>query len=159
LIPPFFENLGKRLIKAPKMYIADSGMACHLLRIQTETELAKSPFLGMIFEGFIAAEIAKSQVHAGMRQEIYYFRDQQGLEVDFIVPAPRGGGMHLIECKASKTPTPSMAAPMMKLAPALLEKRPKGYILESFLIHRGTKHDTPAISPGVKAIHWMNYFE
>ncbi len=159
LIPPFFENLGKRLIKSPKMYIADSGMACHLLGIQTEAELSKSPFLGAIFEGFIAAEIAKFQVHSGMRQEIYHFRDQQGLEVDFLVPATRGGGMHLIECKSGKTPTPSMAAPMLKLAPALLAKRPKGYKLESFLIHRGTKHNTHAMSPGVKAIHWMDYFE
>lgn len=159
LVPPFFENLGKRLIKSPKMYIADSGMACHLLGIQTEAELSKSPFLGAIFEGFIAAEIVKSQLHAGMRQEIYHFRDQQGLEVDFIVPAPRGGGMHLIECKAGKTPTPSMAAPMMKLAPALLAKRPKGYKIESFLIHRGTQHETNAISPGVKAMHWQKYFE
>ena len=55
-------------------------MACHLLGIDSEAELEKSPFLGAIFEGFIAAEIIKTQVNAGMRRELYYFRDQQGLE-------------------------------------------------------------------------------
>jgi predicted AAA+ superfamily ATPase len=50
IVPPWFENLGKRLIKSPKLYIADSGLACHLLGIETEAELEKSPFLGPIFE-------------------------------------------------------------------------------------------------------------
>jgi predicted AAA+ superfamily ATPase len=61
------------------VYIADSGLACHLLGIETEEELKKSPFRGAIFEGFIASEIVKAQVHAGRRRELYYFRDQQGL--------------------------------------------------------------------------------
>ena len=86
IVPPYFENLGKRLIKSPRVYIADSGLACHLLGIETEAELKKSPLLGEIFEGFIASEILKAQLNAGRRREIYYFRDQQGLEVDFVLP-------------------------------------------------------------------------
>lgn len=86
VVPPWFENLGKRLIKSPKLYIADSGLACHLLGIETGAELEKSPFLGALFEGFIAAELVKTQLNAGRRRELYYFRDQQGLEVDFVVP-------------------------------------------------------------------------
>src|SRR5713226_6053920 len=58
IVPPFYENLGKRLIKSPKVYLADSGLACHLLGIDTAGELAKSPFAGVVFEGFIASEIA-----------------------------------------------------------------------------------------------------
>ena len=57
IVPPYFENLGKRLIKSPKVYLADSGLACHLLGIETAAELAKSPFAGALFEGRIAAEI------------------------------------------------------------------------------------------------------
>src|SRR5207302_3509259 len=57
IVPPFYENLGKRLIKSPKVYVADPGLACHLLGIDTAAELDKSPFLGALFEGFIAAEI------------------------------------------------------------------------------------------------------
>ena len=82
-------------------------------------------FLGALFEGFIAAEIAKAQVNAGGRRELYYFRDEQGLEVDFLVPG-RGGAVALVECKAGRTVTPAMAAPMQRLAEALKRKRAKG---------------------------------
>src|SRR5438445_10617809 len=73
IVPPFYENLGKRLIKSPKVYIADSGLACHLLGIDSAAELEKSPFLGALFEGFIAAEIVKAQAHRARRPETYYF--------------------------------------------------------------------------------------
>ena len=112
IVPPFFEDFGKRLIKAPKVYLADSGLTCHLLGIATEAELDKSPFLGVLFEGFLAAEIVKGQITAGRRRELYYFRNQQGLEVDLVVPA-RDGGVRLAEAQASATVTPGMAEPML----------------------------------------------
>src|SRR3984893_14752695 len=108
LVPPYFENLGKRLIKSPKVYVGDSGLACHLLGIRSSAELRRSPFLGSIFEGFVASEILKSQVNYGMRKEIYHFRDHQGLEVDFLVPGPQGE-LWMIECRASKTVHPAEA--------------------------------------------------
>jgi predicted AAA+ superfamily ATPase len=117
LVPPYFENFGKRLVKSPKIYWGDTGLACHLLGIQTQAELDRSPFLGSIFEGFVAAEILKSQVNRGQRKELYYFRDQQGLEIDFVVPRPNAR-FWLVEAKASKTVHPSMAAPMLALARA-----------------------------------------
>jgi predicted AAA+ superfamily ATPase len=107
LVPPYFENFGKRLIKSPKVYVMDSGLACHLLGIATPAELSRSPFLGPLFEGFVAAEIVKHQVSRGRRRELYYFRDQQGLEVDFLFPA-HGGGLWMVECKASRTVQPAM---------------------------------------------------
>ena len=117
LVPPYFENFGKRMVKSPKVYWGDTGLACHLLGIQTQAELERSPFLGSIFEGFVAAEILKSQVNRGQRKELYYFRDQQGLEVDFLVPQPNAR-FWLVEAKASKTVHPSMAAPMLALTRA-----------------------------------------
>src|SRR6266581_3408314 len=90
VVPPYFENFGKRLIKSPKVYWGDSGLASFLLGIRSVPELERSPFLGALFEGFIAAEILKSQVNRGLRKELYYFRDQQGLEVNFLVPRPNG---------------------------------------------------------------------
>jgi len=62
-------------------------------------------FLGQLFEGFVAAEILKSQVNQGCRKELYYFRDQQGLKVDFLLPKPNAG-LWLIECKAGKPSVP-----------------------------------------------------
>jgi predicted AAA+ superfamily ATPase len=53
---------------------------CHLLGLQSDRELSRSPFLGAIFEGFVASEIVKRQIGSGRARELYYFRDQQGLE-------------------------------------------------------------------------------
>jgi predicted AAA+ superfamily ATPase len=114
LVPPYFENFGKRLVKSPKVYWGDAGLACHLLGIQSQAELDRSPFLGPIFEGFVASEILKSQINRGQRKELYYFRDQQGLEIDFLIPQPNAR-FWLVEAKASKTVQPSMAGPMLSL--------------------------------------------
>jgi len=157
IVPPFFENLGKRLIKSPKVYLADAGLACHLLGIDTAAELAKSPFIGTLFEGFIASEIVKAQANAGTRRELYYFRDQQGLEVDFLMPR-RGGSMVLVECKASRSVTPAMAVALRQLGAAMKAKRGRAAV-EMLLVHQspdaGTS--TQAIAPGVQALAWQRF--
>ena len=158
VVPPFFENVGKRLIKSPKVYIADSGLACHLLGIRSAAELSRSPFAGPLFEGFIASEIVKVQVNAGRRRELYYFRDQQGLEVDFIVPG-ESGGVRLIEVKTTATPTPDMAAPMLKLAKAWKgSDHPRGS-LSMVLVHQSRKSGafSRALAPGVQAMPWTEF--
>lgn len=115
LVPPFYENFGKRLIKSPKLYFVDSGLACHLLNIPSEARLSSSPFFGAIFEGFVAAELIKFQMNAGKRKELYYFRDQQGLEVDFLIP--HGDRiLILLEAKSTRTLRPEMGGPLNRLA-------------------------------------------
>src|SRR6266481_4057640 len=148
VVPPYFENFGKRLIKSPKVYWGDSGLACYLLGIRSVNELERSPFLGPLFEGFVASEILKSQINHGLRRELYYFRDQQGLEVDFLVPRPNVG-LWLVECKAGKTVRPAMAAPLLSLRRAL-GKRSKRLII----VHRKSHlaPTTAAIASGVEAI-------
>jgi predicted AAA+ superfamily ATPase len=160
VVPPFYENLGKRLIKSPKVYIADSGLACHLLGIDTAAELARSPFRGALFEGFIAAEIVKAQLNAGRRRELYHFRDEQGLEVDFLVPG-RAGTVDLVECKAGRTVTPSMAAPMLRLATALRAGRGQAAETKMFLVHQSPLAGalTTAVAPGVRALPWQRFLE
>jgi len=160
IVPPFYENLGKRLIKAPKVYLADPGLACYLLGIDTAAELAKSPFLGTLFEGFIASEIVKAQVNAGGRRELYHFRDEQGLEVDFVIPG-RGGLLRLVECKAVRTVTPSMAAPMQRLRDAVKKKRPKGTTVNMFLVHQPPKVKSriETVAPGVRALVWRDFLK
>lgn len=158
LVPPFYESLGKRLIKSPKVYFTDSGLACHLLGITTKAELERSPFLGALFEGFVAAEIIKRQVNAGQRRELYHFRDQQGLEVDFLVPG-RNGALTLIECKATRSPFPAMASSLLKLKDDLITKRSTRTKIEAVLIHRkSTRSTTRALLPGTQAMdieHWL----
>ena len=158
IIPPFYENLGKRLIKSPKVYLADSGLACHLLGIDTSTELGKSPFAGALFEGFIASEIVKAQVNSGARRELYYFRDEQGLEVDFLMPG-RAGALTLVECKAGKTVTPAMATPMLRLAATIRTKRPSATPLKMILVHRPSKLEAAGVTvaPGVQALPYHSF--
>jgi len=148
IVPPYFENLGKRLVKTPKVYWGDSGLACYLLGITSEAELQRSPFLGQLFEGFVAAEILKSQVNRGARKELYYFRDQQGLEVDFLIPRPNAG-LWLIECKAGKTVRPAMAAPLLSLR-RTLEKRSTRLTI----VHGKSRSTlaTKAVASGVEAL-------
>jgi predicted AAA+ superfamily ATPase len=158
VLPPFYENFGKRLIKSPKIYLADPGLACHLLGIDTTAELTKSPFAGALFEGFIASEIVKTQVNAGRRRELYYFRDEQGLEVDFLVPG-RSGAVMLVECKAARTVTPALAGSMRRLAEAMNRKRQRRTAIEMFLVHQPPKRPvaTQAIAPGVRASAWPDF--
>ncbi len=153
VVPPYFENLGKRLTKSPRLFIADPGLACHLLGIDTPAELAKSPFAGVLFEGFVASEIAKHQANRGARKEIYTFRDEQGTEVDFLVPG-RGGSLALIECKAGRTVTPAMASSMLRVKDAFRRKRPPRGAVRMFLVHRPSKVGMPsrAVAPGVEAV-------
>ena len=148
LVPPFFENFGKRIVKSPKLYFVDSGLACHLLGIESEKGLNQSTFLGSLFEGFVAAEILKQQIAAGRPRALYYFRDQQGLEVDFIVPA---GDRRLlfIEAKASRTVVPAMAGPLERLAGTKT-----GYTIAKVLVHRQSQGllSTRALGGGVIAL-------
>jgi predicted AAA+ superfamily ATPase len=159
IVPPFYENFGKRLLKSSKVFILDSGLACHLLGIDTAAELAKSPFLGALFEGFVAAEIAKQQANAGGRRELYYFRDEQGLEVDLVVPR-RGGGLSRVECKTAKTVTPALAASLERLAAAVKRKHPRS-TLRAFLAYQPPRAGvrTRALSPGVQALPWRELLD
>jgi uncharacterized protein len=156
LVPPYFENFGKRLIKSPKVYIGDSGLACHLLGIDTQAQLERSPFLGALFEGFIAAEILKSQINRGRRKELYHFRDQQGLEVDFLFPAA-SGELWMVECKASKTVLPAMARPLGALHQSMEERRP----VRLTVVHRASPGAPPtsALAPGIQALDVQAFVE
>jgi hypothetical protein len=148
LVAPYFENFGKRLIKSPKFYWGDSGLACHLLGITSQAELERSPFLGVLFEGFVAAEILKHQTNLGSRKELYYFRDEQGLEVDFLVPRANRE-LWLVEAKATQTVRPAMARALLSLGRSL--PRPAGRLV---VVHRKARSPvtTAALAPGVEAL-------
>jgi predicted AAA+ superfamily ATPase len=149
LVPPYFENFGKRLIKSPKVYLGDSGLACYLLGIATQAELDRSPFLGALFEGYVAAEILKSQINRGRRKELYHFRDQQGIEVDFLFPSGHGD-LWMVECRATKTVHPSMAGPLRSLRRSMGDQAP----VRLSVVHREstTAPPTRALAPAVEAL-------
>jgi hypothetical protein len=145
LVPPYFENFGKRLIKSPKLYFVDAGLVCHLLGIERLAALAHSPFAGAIFEGFVASEIVKTQLNRGKRRELYFFRDEQGLEVDFIVPAGPAK-LLLLEAKATRTLRPEMATPLGRLARVI-----KRYKTQAAVIGLAA-NGFPGFRPGIQAV-------
>lgn len=145
LVPPYFENLGKRLLKTPKLYFLDTGLLCHLLGLDSRAALQRSPLAGLVLEAFVASELAKHQASAGRARELYFFRDQQGLEVDFLVPEPGGRGL-LIEVKSSRTVVPSDAKGIAALLPRML-RGARGLVLHGAA--RGAAAEG-ALAPGIR---------
>ncbi|QQR79583.1 MAG: ATP-binding protein [Deltaproteobacteria bacterium] len=156
LIPPYFENFGKRLIKSPKIYWVDTGLACFLLNIDSIQELEKSPFLGALFESFVASEIVKNQVGTGKPRELYFFRDEQGLEVDFLAPL-KGKKLALIEVKSGSTLNSSFVQPMKRLAQAIESKKESPQEVSQYLVYRPIgKEIHPYLSSSVKSLSYEN---
>ena len=104
LLPPWFTNTGKRLIKAPKLYFYDVGLACWLLGLRTAEQVAHDPLWGSLFENFVIMEAMKDRLNAGENAEMYFYRDSEGNEIDLLLPT--GGKMHAIEIKAGATVNP-----------------------------------------------------
>lgn len=104
LLPPWFTNTGKRLIKAPKLYFYDVGLACWLLGLRSAEQVARDPLWGSLFENFVIMEAMKDRLNAGESPEMYFYRDSEGNEVDLLLPV--GGKMHAIEIKAGATVNP-----------------------------------------------------
>lgn len=102
LLPPYYNNLGKRLIKTPKLYFCDNGLVASLLNISSLEALNNSPYLGNLWENLVFTEFIKEGYLAG--KNIFFFRDQNGVEIDFIVE--NNGKVFLIEAKTSERPDP-----------------------------------------------------
>ncbi|MDR0874346.1 MAG: ATP-binding protein [Prevotellaceae bacterium] len=83
-LPPFFRNIGKRLIKTPKIYFYDTALVCFLLNIENETQLASHPLRGSIFENLVVLEFIKNRLNVGKEPNIYFYRDKSQHEVDVI---------------------------------------------------------------------------
>jgi len=100
LLPPYYHNLGKRLIKSPKLYFCDNGLVSSLLNIHSLRALENSPFLGNIWENYVVTEFIKAGFLPG--KNLFFYRDQNGVEVDFIIE--KEGTIHLVEAKFSELP-------------------------------------------------------
>ncbi len=148
LVPPFYENFGKRIVKTPKLYFVDSGLASSLLGVRDKVTLSSSPFLGPLFEGLVASEILKHRLNRGMDRALYYFRDKQGLEVDFVVDLGNRR-LALLEAKATRTPMPNDATVLTRLSKAI-----SSYHIDAFVIHNNgaSRQATAALVPGVQAV-------
>jgi uncharacterized protein len=101
LLPPWFTNTSKRLVKSPKLYFYDVGLASWLLGLQTPAQVTRDPLLGGLFENFVIMEALKDRLNAGETPEMYFYRDAEGNEVDLLLP--HAGKLHAIEIKVGAT--------------------------------------------------------
>lgn len=101
LLPPFFRNIGKRLIKTPKVYFYDTGLASYLLEIENSTQIKNHPLRGNLFENFVVMEFLKNRFNHTMGSNLYFFRDRTGNEVDIVLQ--EASSLTPIEIKSSET--------------------------------------------------------
>ena len=101
LLPPYYANFGKRVIKRPKLYITDTGVLCSLLGIQNEIQLENHPLKGSIFENFVILEFLKEKNSSLENSSFYYWRSISGVEIDLIVE--KNGELIPIEIKSGTT--------------------------------------------------------
>jgi hypothetical protein len=140
LLEPWFGNFGKRLIKSPKLYFCDTGLASYLLGI-TEKSLAQSPFLGAMWETFVYAELRKRMMLLDQPKSIWFYRDNDQREIDFLL---LGGEKNLaVECKWHEIPADADARSMVELRD-YLQKNPRDELanLQPRIVCR-TPHDHP----------------
>ena len=106
LLPPYHNNAGKRVIKSPKLYFTDTGLACYLARWNSPDNLMTGAMNGAFFEAFIINEIIKSYINSGKEAEMYFFRDSNGVEIDLLIY--ENGTLYPLEIKCTSNPTPKM---------------------------------------------------
>lgn len=112
LLEPFFSNETKRIVKSPKLYYADTGLLCSLLGVR-EDSIDHYAHMGSIWETYLYSEFRKRKNNQGLGFSTWFYRDQQGLEVDFVVEAT--GNVHLFEAKWSQRPDQKAVNPMQRL--------------------------------------------
>lgn len=102
MLRPYHSNVRKRLVKTPKLYFYDTGLLCHLLRIETAEQLLAHPMIGSIFENLIIAETAKKHFNEGISPELYFYRDDSKKEID-LLDFTQTGNVQAVEIKSSRT--------------------------------------------------------
>jgi predicted AAA+ superfamily ATPase len=127
LLRPYFANVGKRLVKTPKVYFTDVGTLCYLAGLKDPDHAASGPMGGAIMETAVLSEIVKTLTHRGIDPQIYFWRTMAGTEVDIVIET--GEKLVPIEVKLSATPRPIMASAVKTFQKDLKDKTMPGYVV------------------------------
>ncbi|MFW5995431.1 MAG: ATP-binding protein [Spirochaetia bacterium] len=111
-LPPYHANLGKRLVKTPKLYFAEPGLLAWLLQIETPEQVSRDPLLGSVFENMIVVEAVKAAYNRGASPQLSFYRDKTGLEIDLIREYQRRP--FAVEIKAGATYVPDMTTALVR---------------------------------------------
>lgn len=147
-LKPFYTNLGKRVIKKPKLYLIDSAIAAYLTRQGNAESLLEASMGGAFFEGFIVIETLKSLFNSGKNGELYFWRSHDGLEIDLIIEI--AGRLHAVEIKKTHTPTAKHAESLEKFITLSGKKAGKPLVV-------CTCDREKPLTRNVSAIPWTDY--
>jgi predicted AAA+ superfamily ATPase len=126
-LPPYFENIGKRVIKSPKLYFCDTGLISFLLGLESSIQAERDPLRGNLYENLIILELLKFFHNSGKRPDFYFYRDTHGNEVDIIIRKSRK--LIPIEIKSAATFTKDFFKGMDRFMKTTREKCEQGYVL------------------------------
>ncbi len=149
LLYPYYKNIGKRLIKSPKIYFTDTAIACYLMGIKSKDVLMNGPSFPALFETFIVVDFWKRFLHSGDMGSLFYLRTRDGFEVDLVVES--GQGLFLFEIKSGATITEKHAATLVRA------KREIKNVKGCAIISRSDKDFT--ISKDVAVYNWQNLLD
>ena len=127
LLRPYFVNLGKRLVKSPKVYFTDTGLLCYLVGLRDGEHAAAGPMGGALVENLVVAELFKTSLHRGEEPRMTFWRTAAGSEVDLIVETQ--SGLVPIEIKASATARPDMAREINAFRRDFGDRATNGYVI------------------------------
>lgn len=142
-LSPYFENFGKRLIKSPKYYFMDTGLLCFLLGIENPAQVARDPLVGQLFENLVIMDVVKNRYNSGKLENLYFFRDSNGLEADLLLQ--QGRQLIPIEIKSSSTYKPEL----LKGLKRIMELSPQ--VAEGHLVYAG---EGMSFSNGIQALRF-----
>ncbi len=149
LLYPYYRNIGKRLIKAPKLYFTDTALATYLMGIHDAEALAGSQAYGALFETMVVLEVWKRFLNHGQMPSMYYLRTRDGLEVDLVLEI--GGKLHLIEVKSASTITPSHASSLKRAADFLGKQAGSAFLIS------GSRESGPLLG-SISSYGWARAF-
>lgn len=144
LLPPYHRNFGKRVVKSPKLYLVDVGLACWLLGIRSVEVLNLHPLRGALFETWVVGEFLKARLNAGQPPDLYFWRDNNGLEADIVFEME--GRLQSVEIKSGQTVTPDYIRAGQKAA-----RFANGEALPPWLIYAGKESYERS---GVRVMGW-----
>lgn len=144
LLQPYHENFGKRLIKSPKLYFTDVGLATYLLGIKDTLQLSRDPLRGALVENLVIVELIKSRINRGLDPQLYFYRDVQGHELDLIFQSSHE--LIPIEIKSAQSFHKEFLKNLLFFQQLVLERCQKG-----FLIYTGQEEQS------IGMLHILNY--
>lgn len=147
LLPPYFKNFSKRIIKTPKLYFYDTGLLCYLLKLNNAEQIQLSDFKGALFENMMIAEYVKRMQHCNQLNDIWFWRDVAGNEVDLIIQT--GQIQEAIEFKATQTIMPNLFKGLN-----FYEKISEKTNLKKYLVYGGNEYQERTVAT---VVPWKSF--